>query len=252
MIQILNRRSSTHPNHCEDSYWVEETDNHIVGAVLDGCSTGIDSYFASTTIRYCLQKAFVHSTNQSQLSTSTNYDDYTDQMIGDVAIDLRSVQKQLNLDVLNFLSTIIFFVYDKENKTLYVKFFGDGSVSACGLEYTHDENNMPDYLAYHLNDSWSGFFKWVRNRKTLIFEEVETFAVCSDGIDSFVNVKNPHLDRSIAKDFLLHSEQFSTLKTGLVKRFNILTNRNEVFKSSDELFCWDIQDDLTVIRYANI
>lgn len=252
MIQILNRRSSTHPNHCEDSYWVSETDSHVVGAVLDGCSTGIDSHFASTLLKYSLEKAYKHPANLIQLLGSTNYDDYTDQMIGDVVFDLRSVQKQLNLDVLNLLSTIVFFVYDKENKTLYVKFFGDGSVSASVLEYTHDENNMPDYLAYHLNDSWSEFFKWVRSRKTLIFEDIETFAVCSDGIDSFVNVKNPHLDRSIAKDFLLHSEQFSTLKTGLVKRFNILTNRNDDLKLSDDLFCWDIQDDLTVIRYANI
>lgn len=251
MIQVLNKRASTHPNHCEDNYWVEETDQYVVGAVLDGCSTGIESHFASTLIRHILSTSWKTNDTQNYLINHDSFE-FISMLFGDVLFELNVINDRLKLSELHYLSTIVLFVYDKIGKQLFVKFAGDGSVFTDQGYYTHDENNMPDYIAYHINEVWSQKNKWIKSRHFEFYENVNQFSICTDGIDSFVNLKNPHLDREIAKNFILNSDKFSGLKTGLTKRFNILTNKNESLKESDELWYWDIQDDLTIIHYANL
>lgn len=257
MIQVLNKRASTHPNHCEDNYWVEETEQYVVGAVLDGCSTGIESHFASTLIKHILSTSWKTPITQKSLTELGSFE-FINAIFYDVLFNLNVINDRLKLSELHYLSTIVFFVYNKVNKQLFVKFAGDGAVFVVGEGiffdkgyYIHDENNMPDYIAYHINDSWGKLTKWVKSRHFEWYENVDQFSICTDGIDSFVNLKNPHLDKKIAKDFILNSDKFSNLKTGLNKRFNILTNKNEAIKESDELWYWDIQDDLTIIHYAN-
>lgn len=247
MIQILNKRSSTHPNWCEDNYWVNETDEYIQGAVLDGCSTGINSHFASTLIKY----SFERSNNLVHIRRD-DLNNYFDVIISRVRNDLNDVKTALNLTELNLLSTIVFFFYNKKDKSLWVKFIGDGVIYVDGNEIINDENNMPDYLAYHLIESWSMFYSWIESRRTLYFENVENFAICSDGINSLVNLKNPHIKKEVAINFLIIDDQWKGLENGLNKKFNILTNRYEELKRSDELYWWDIKDDLTIIKYATI
>lgn len=249
MIQILNKRSSTHPNWCEDNYFIEETDIRIQGAVFDGCSTGINSQFASIAMKYSFEKAINNRTNKLQLEQSNILNDYFDMLIGDVKSDLSSLKDCLNLTDMNLLSTIVFFYYIKETKSLYVKFLGDGVIYVNGNEIVNDENNMPDYLAYHLDEKWDSFFSWIKSRRTEIYENVESFSICSDGIHSFLNLKNPHINKQVAINFLLIDQQWNRLENGLNKKFNILINRDEEFKRSDELYWWDIKDDLTIIKY---
>lgn len=247
MIQILNKRSSTHPNWCEDNYWVNETDEYIQGAVLDGCSTGINSHFASTLIKY----SFERSNNLVHIRRD-DLNNYFDVIISRVRNDLNDVKTALNLTELNLLSTIVFFFYNKKDKSLWVKFIGDGVIYVNGNEIINDENNMPDYIAYHLNEWWPTFYSWIESRRTLNFENVENFAICSDGIHSLVNLKNPHIKKEVAINFLIIDDQWKGLENGLNKKFNILTNRDEELKRSDELYWWDIKDDLTIIKYATI
>lgn len=252
MIQILNKRSSTHPNWCEDNYWVNETDKYIQGAVLDGCSTGINSHFASTLIKYSFEKVSNYIFIKYGAFTQHNPVFYFSLIIGGVRDNLINIKSSLNLIELNLLSTIVFFFYNKENKSLWIKFIGDGVIYIDGNEIVNDENNIPDYIGYHLNEPWAEFYSWIRSRRTLNFENVENFAICSDGIHSLVNLKNPHINKEVAINFLIIDDQWKRLENGLNKKFNILTNRDEELKRSDELYWWDIKDDLTIIKYATI
>ena len=243
MIQILNKRSSTHPNWCEDSYWVKETDEFLVGSVLDGCSTGIDSQFASNLLKKCFEcelKYFEYIPK----------DEYN--LFYSLRNHLKYIKQNLDLSDLHLLSTIIFFTYDKNKKKLNVRFFGDGVIYINGNEIINDENNIPDYFSYHLNESSEDFEKYINSRRYLTFENVDDFAICSDGIHSLVNLKNPHIKKEVAINFLIIDDQWKGLENGLNKKFNILTNRDEELKRSDELYWWDIKDDLTIIKYANI
>lgn len=252
MISILNKRSDCHPNWCEDNYFLHEDDEYIIGAVFDGCSTGINSHFASTLMKYSFEKAIKNKINVEQLNQSSNSTDYFDLLIGDVRIDLEKIKDQMNLTELHLLSTIIFFMYRKSQKTLWVKFIGDGTIYVNDEAFTNDENNTPDYLTYHLNDPWSRFFHWIHCKPTRLYKDVLMFSICSDGIDSFTNVKNPHLSKQIPVNYLINNLDFANLKNGLNKKFHILTNCSEDLKKSDELYCWTIKDDLTIIRYAII
>lgn len=250
MIQILNKRSSTHQTWCEDNYFVKETDEFIIGAVLDGCSTGINSFFASTSVKYALEQSSKNTKfpNDEKLIT-----EYIETLLCDVRSSLSNVSDTLGLTEMNFLSTIVLFIYIKGESRLYVKFIGDGVIYINGQEVVNDENNAPDYLGYHLvqrhASKWSEFYKWIESKRLEIYEDVNDFAICSDGIHSLVNLKNPHIKKEVAINFLIIDEQWKKLENGLNKKFNILTNRDEELKRSDELYWWDIKDDLTIIKF---
>lgn len=245
VFSILNKRASTHPNWCEDNYFLIETDEYAIGAVLDGCSTGLNSYFASTLMKYAFEKSCVVPT-----LPKPNYLEYTNDLLGNVWFTVIQTKDMLGVSDLHLLSTIVFFIYNKRHEELFVKFAGDGTIVVNGIAYTNDEKNAPDYLAYHNN--WADFSKWNKTRRTEQFVNVETFAICTDGIDSFVNLKNPHISKQIAIDYLLQCDDFGKLSNQLNKKFNILTNRDEELKKSDDLYWWDIKDDITIIKYATL
>ena len=253
MIQILNKRSSTHANHCEDSYYLYEDEFKIVGAVLDGCSTGYNSYFASQFIAYAFEKIKTETSGfEYFLHHPDKWLDFEIDIFNRLRSDIRVTMRVLNLTDMNFLSTVVFFVYIRHDKRLHVRFVGDGVVFVNGEELVNDEMNMPNYLAYHVNDRDDDFGEYIKTRRAESFTGVDDFSVCSDGIDSFVNLKNPQLSKSITKQFLVSDSRSIKLKNGLNKKFNILTNRVDELKFDDDHYWWDIQDDLTIIRYANI
>jgi hypothetical protein len=251
MLSILNKRSSGHPNHCEDSYFVHEDDYKIVGAVLDGCSTGYNSHFASQFIAYSFDR-ICRQTNGFEYFHHPEplWNDFVVDIFGQIAFDIRITMRSLDLTDMNFLSTIVFFVYMKEDRRLYVKFIGDGCVVVNGDYIRNDENNTPLYLAYYVDSHTNEIVNFINSRHTKTFSDVIDFSICSDGIDSFINLKNPHLDQSIPIRFLIEDSRSVKLKNGLSKKFNILTNRSEDLKLDDEHYWWDIQDDLTIIRYV--
>lgn len=240
MIQILNKRSSTHQNWCEDNYFVKETDEFIIGAVLDGCSTGIDSQFASNFLKKCFDY-------QSKFYDHIPKDEFG--LFYSIRTHLKNIKFEVDLNDLQLLSTIVYFTYHKKKKKLNVRFFGDGVIYVDGNEIINDENNIPDYFAYHLSDSSDQFEEYFNSRKYLTFENVNDFAICSDGIHSLINLKNPHIKKEVAINFLIIDEQWKRLENGLNKKFNILTNRDEEIKRSEELYWWEIKDDLTIIKF---
>lgn len=246
MIQILNKRSSTHPNWCEDNYWLLETEDYIYGAVLDGCSTGHNSHFASTFVKYALEKGVGKVVDIDECPFNT----LADHLATYVLDKMKVISTSLDLTDMNLLSTIVFFAYSKEDQELYVKFFGDGVVYVNGEEFVHDEANAPQYLAYQMYVDDAAFELYLGSRKEQWFQDVKDFSICSDGIHSFKNLKNGNLDRLVPVDFLVRNTDWVKQKKGLCKKFNILTERKEEYIANEELSWWDIQDDLTIIRYT--
>ena len=147
---------------------------------------------------------------------------------------------------MNLLSTIVFFVYNKNTKTLYVKFVGDGAFfykkENIWYSIENDENNTPLYLGYYCNIPEKNLFKFLETRTTYILDEVEEFAISSDGIFSFKNNKDNDEEIKIKnpENYLIVDESFIKLKHELGKKFIGLRNDG-----------WVIKDDLTVIKYKN-
>lgn len=247
MISILNKISAEHEIHCEDNYYLFEDENIIVGAVLDGCSTGINSHWASQTLQYCFklyEKSF--GFNEFITTFSNGWDNDVNDILSYVATTLNKAKQVLGLEDMNLLSTIVFFVYNKNTKTLYVKFVGDGvffyKKENIWYSIENDENNIPLYLGYYCNIPEKNLFNFLETRTTYILDEVEEFAISSDGIFSFKNNKDNDEEIKITspENYLIVDESFIKLKHELGKKFIGLRNDG-----------WVIKDDLTVIKYKN-
>ena len=245
MIQILNKRASTHPNWCEDNYWLKTEGYTTMGAVLDGCSTGTESHFASTFFKYAIEKA-----SQCIYFSTCPPREAFEYIAHSVLTDIDAVRKLLSLTDMNFLSTMVLFHFDDIDKRLNVMFFGDGMVFVNGERFDHAEGNAPEYLAYQLYNSVEDKQAYFESRKYMTFEDVQTFSICTDGIGSFVNLRDGKIPDEVAVQYLLNNPRFQHLKTGLSKRFTLLTSRDESIAESPELCWWEIRDDLTIIHYC--
>ncbi len=246
IVSILNKRSTNHPNWCEDNYYLYEDDKKIIGAVLDGCSSAKDSFWTSKTFSYIFNVLSKEWNNFIAFQLTTNLDNFTNELFVDFAEKLKIIANTLSLTDMELLSTIIFFVYRKEEQKLYVKFLGDGAfyykVDGELHLIENDENNMPLYLGYYFNNLNGDFLNYLKTRVKYEIANVQEFAICTDGIFSFFiqdnkkelleeNIQNP-INYLLADDYLAH------LKSGLSRKFNILTKSG-----------WVIEDDLTVIKY---
>lgn len=219
MVSLLNKIGNK-KNRCEDAYLFKENDNFVWGGVFDGCSGGINSAWASQTLVYIYDKIdvniFLYETILeefwSNLNTSIKMFQITDE---------------------HLLSTAILFKYDKKSHVLSVRPLGDGVVFVNGVKKVYDQNNLPDYLAYHLDSSrqLNAFYNRypVENHY-----DVTSFHICSDGIDSFAL---PQSKEKIQEpiDFLIGS---NASENHLTRKFNILQKQG-----------WLIHDDLTIISY---
>lgn len=207
----------THKNQCEDAVFVKETASSIWGCVCDGCSTGINSHFASQLLCYLVKDLGVCCT--------------TEQALMYYVLKLRTLIDSLNLTEIHLLSTLIAFNYDKQEKTLTLLPIGDGVYYVNDKEYTIDQNNIPDYLAYHVKES----IDFKSRYPSIEYRDVDSFQICSDGIKSFTISQFESSDKS--PELLL---SVPTSENYLQRTFNILTKNK-----------WTILDDLSIISYVN-
>ena len=146
-----------HPVTGEDfQYQHHLAKNWFIGAVMDGCSSGKESHFASTLYSKSLHKACRMLPNMKEIM-----DDFDLEIMGKEAImefilgqlfeDIKKVKRTLFLDIEELLSTLILMVYDKNNQEALVNISGDGLVACNGKAEEIDQNNMPDYMGYHLD-----------------------------------------------------------------------------------------------------
>lgn len=257
MLSQVIRKSEAHINWCEDNNFIFEKDDFILGAVFDGCSTATNSEFSSKTLSLIFQKIVTDENMYQSLCSNTSVlNDFDDErkeenitktykaFIHEVAIKMASIKSLLGLGELDFLSTIIFFFYDKNNENLFVAFIGDGVLfykgedgQFCTIE--NNQNNTPSYLGYYIMNSVpskDAFLDWTAK---FFIKNVKDFSICSDGIFAFRYKVDPDgLELRDPVKFLTQDESFTHLKTGLEKKVNILKNEG-----------WKLEDDLTVIRY---
>lgn len=169
MISKLNVRADHH-NSCEDSLHYFESESFIDGIISDGCSTGVKSHFASQAFCYAVEELALN-------------DAYTDDIVlKEVRERLIDVKSALGLTEMNLLATLVLFHYNKNDKTLRIRVFGDGYYYVNDVEYVVDQNNTPDYFGYHLNDSIVQFNEYLEKYPEIVYYDVDRFMICSDGI----------------------------------------------------------------------
>ncbi|SDL03148.1 Protein phosphatase 2C [Catalinimonas alkaloidigena] len=195
----LLRIGEHHVNHCEDYVLTAPLSTHrLVGAVMDGCTMGTDSYFAATLVGKLLRKIVLERSYQAL---------YAPLVSGSVEVDLREILRQLlaefraltNQLVLRddeLLTTLLLMVLDEQQEEDIVLTVGDGLVCIDGQLTEYDHQNRPDYLGYHLG---TDFNTWYRQQTQVIsFRHFSDVSLSTDGIFTFAPytkaASNPQVD----------------------------------------------------------
>ena len=167
MLSIINK-TKKNKNTCEDGYKVIENQDLLFGIVMDGCSTGINSSWVVQTIIYIFNNIIKYCKFSPE-----------DYFLLVLLSKIKEISNLLHLNSDNLLTTLIIFQYNKKSKVLEIRTFGDCVYYVNDIEYVVDQNNTPDYFAYHLNNEEEFFNKY----PTTLYENVDKFIICTDGID---------------------------------------------------------------------
>jgi len=228
-----------HTNNCED-FLINELigSNERLIAVMDGCTMGEESVFASMLLGKILRKISKRLFYQEFLSQSNiSINDKLKNILSELIIDLKDIKNRLGLETNELLSTLIIGVIYNQNKAEIIT-IGDGLVVCDTKEYEYEQNDKPDYLGYHLTEDFEEWYNSLDQK--LSISSFNDLSISTDGIFSFKNLKNKQKQKSQSEiiNFLLKERK-------KYNRENFLDVK--VRKLKDE---WDhiVTDDLAIIR----
>jgi len=230
-----------HVNHNEDAKTVcEISDNRRLIAVMDGCSMGIESHFASTIIAKVLRKiakgfhfkSFVEKTEPPLF-------DQLAVILKQLFQELKVLQNQLLLGKYELLSSLILCVIDEKNEAAEVITIGDGLICVNHQLTEYDQNDKPDYLGYHLNKDFDAWFQ--EQTQVLHLNNIKDLSIATDGIFTFKPFEVNDF-KAISPEEIIHylliNRQWEEQKNMLTRKLHVLQNEYGLKPS----------DDLTIIR----
>lgn len=203
-IQSVLQIGEYHTNYCEDFLVTKKIgSDRILCAVMDGCSTAMESHFASTLFGKILRKICIEKGYKELYETNNNnIEEDLKSVLEDVFKEVTALKNKLMLDEKELLTTFIILLYNqKENKGIVLT-IGDGLVCINGEITEFERDNKPDYLAYHLKEN---FESWYKNQtQKIFFNHLEDVSIATDGISSFVHIKKiDHEEKIDPIDYLL-------------------------------------------------
>lgn len=235
-IETVVRRGKSHRDFCEDDLIYHDGYNYFIGVVMDGCSDGKKSHFASSMFGKIIERCI-----RVELKEVLDQDIYDPKTIANrltlqVMIAALEVFERLSLSVEEVQSTILLSVYQKSTKQLFCICFGDGYIQ-CNqgsvrkiFENTRFKNengeainNMPDYISYNIKEI-IGKFMFPNNKNygitpILHIEEINEKAMTS--FSEWFYSQNNIIELSDVNDFMIASDGILTF---MDKENNNLSN----------------------------
>jgi hypothetical protein len=197
LLQIGNN----HINHCEDDLVFVEIGDFIVAAVLDGCTNGRNSHFASALTGKLIFKIAHELSHKAFAEKQTlTAKQYIFEIAKALFENLRFLKGYLSIGKYDLLTTIILLVYDTRKETGSILNIGDGAACIDGAIVEFEQNNQPDYLGYHLEEH---FDTWYSRCSQVEVLSVDDFSIATDGVFSFQQTSNEQTDAIDPASFLL-------------------------------------------------
>ncbi|WP_343661479.1 protein phosphatase 2C domain-containing protein [Chryseobacterium sp.] len=224
-----------HINHCEDDLLIKKIGSEkIVCAVMDGCSTAMDSHFASTLTGKILRKIIIEMGYKALYEKDKqNLDEELKEIVKGLFEELKFVKNHLMLDEKELLATLILLVYDITADEGLVLAVGDGVVCINGNITEFDRNNKPDYLAYHLHENFEDWYS--AQSQKIFFDGMNDVSIATDGISSFLKIKKTDSDEKINfTEYLMIDHQNSDTEEMLNRKLKQLEHQYGV-KPTDDL-----------------
>ncbi|MFT3704143.1 MAG: protein phosphatase 2C domain-containing protein [Agriterribacter sp.] len=175
-----------HINHCEDYLFVGEIGNgKTLCAVMDGCTTAIDSHLISTLVGKLLRKIVKEKGYKDLYNPEAidNLDSYLKSILKDLFKELNIIKGQLMLERNELLTTLILLLVDKSKNEGIILAIGDGLVSINGEITEFEQDNKPDYLGFHLAEDFENWYS-IQTQK-IIFHNIHDIGIATDGIYMF-------------------------------------------------------------------
>ena len=185
LYQLL-KRGAYHPDFCEDFSLAEPLGTRLVLAVMDGCTMGRESHFASTLVAKVLRKVireWPYRQHHGALPPTPTLADELRELLAAVFADLRQLQSQLLLATNELLTTLALALLNPATGAVEVLVLGDATVALNGRLIRFEQDNRPDYLAYHLAQPFPAWY--ARQTQRLSAPDCHDLSLATDGIDSF-------------------------------------------------------------------
>ncbi|WP_338763428.1 protein phosphatase 2C domain-containing protein [Bernardetia sp. ABR2-2B] len=230
-----------HTNYCEDFLIKEQlASNQILIAVLDGCTMGTESVFASILYGKTLRKIAKNKFYEEFVSKENQESDLQSKLktiLQELIEDTKEIKNKLGLETNELLSTLILGIIDTKNYKAEIITIGDGLICVDGKLTEYEQNNTPDYLGYHLTENFEEFYKNQQQKLSLF--NFSDLSICTDGIFTFKNLENKNHQKSESEiiDYLLIDNQESKFDNFLDRKIRNLKKINHV-----------VTDDLAIIR----
>ena len=244
-IYQLNETGKLHKTHTEDYVMTENINGDwIIAAVFDGCSSGKESFFASVLYGKILRKSCkilpVLESNKPECSLQRVDGSFIGRfLLNQVFEDLKKSHHLLGTELTEILSTIILLVYNKSGRSAWINISGDGLIVHDKIIEEIDQQNVPDYLAYHIDIP---FDEWIEKyTKTFTFKNQSDISISTDGISKFYSITEKR-QRAIDPAYYLLIDR--TLKDA----DNMLEEKFKILKEVHGLIPYD---DLGIVRIIN-
>ena len=230
-----------HTNYCEDFLINVPIGTHQqLIAVLDGCTMGTESVFASILFGKILRKVAKKQFYNEFISKECNSDlaiklkDTLKLLISEV----RSLKSQLDLATHELLSTLIIGIIETEEAKAELLTIGDGLICIDGQLTEYEQNDRPDYLGYHISENFESWYE--SQQQKISISKFNDLSICTDGIFTFKDLDNKNHQRT-EKEIIQHL----LIDTEWQEFDNFLDRKVRALKKN-----WNhsVTDDLAIIR----
>lgn len=236
IVESLLKRGDIHTVYGEDSLFQTSIENFWVGAVMDGCSSAVESCFAATLFSKLVAKGCKLLPYLNKIQPDLNLQTMSAKLVGEFILnqvfsDIKKLQKQLLLENSEILSTLTLAVINSDSKSAYINFSGDGYYTINDQLFEIDQNNTPDFLGYHTNKS---FEEWLTNHTYACeLKNINSLTIATDGIAKLFKPNGTKHTDLIPQEYLTIQNIQSGKSTSIDHRYNSLTNEHELIPFDD-------------------
>lgn len=231
-----------HFNNCEDALYIGKFGkDKLICAVMDGCTTAIDSQFASLLVGKIVKKIIIEKGYKDLVDKSEStltLEQHLKSILRDLFSELKIIKNQLLLETKELLTTLIIMIVDKSSNQGIVLTIGDGFVNINGKVTEYEQDNKPDYLGFHISEDFEKFYS-LQNQK-IAFDTINDISIATDGIFSFTKVQKSTEEIDVI-DFLAQNKEGNETEDMLNLKLKILKND----------FGLKPTDDFSMIRILN-
>ncbi len=201
---------------------------------MDGCSTAMESHFASTLVGKILRKIIIETGYKELYEKNDQYslDEQLKEIVKKLFNEITFLKKHLMLDEKELLTTLIILLYDAANNKGVVLSVGDGVICINGQITEFDRDNKPDYFAYHLS---SNFDDWYSSQhQKIFFDDLNDVSIATDGILTFSKVKKTDSENIDCTKYLMIHQSDDGAEEMLNKKIKRLEHQYGL-KPTDDL-----------------